>query len=92
MFRYGLIAQLVERRVRNAEARGSNPLKSTNGWHSLIVAHRSSSRALYFKFNKAENTKNWHKAGNDYSVLVLCFCLRNISYRFIYQTTGVLFN
>ena len=26
---YGLIAHLVERRVRNAEARGSNPLKST---------------------------------------------------------------
>lgn len=26
---FGLIAQLVERRVRNAEARGSNPLKST---------------------------------------------------------------
>ncbi len=25
----GLIAQLVERCVRNAEARGSNPLKST---------------------------------------------------------------
>ena len=27
--RFGLIAQLVERQVRNLEARGSTPLKST---------------------------------------------------------------
>lgn len=35
--RIGDMAQLVERRVRNAKARGSNPLISTNRYPSAPV-------------------------------------------------------
>ena len=44
------MAQLVERRVRNAKARGSNPLISTKAGNALLVATERK-YARYFLFH-----------------------------------------